>query len=107
MELFVSLSKYKEEPEQKVSSSHAKYTLPAQTNKPLEEKKKKSIKITFFIFFLPLILLSPPLPHPQIKTSEHINCRSFVLLMGPKSTGNNTYQAVYLRFSNLDILAEL
>lgn len=35
----ICLSKYEEEPEQNVSSSYAKYTLPAQTNKPLEEKK--------------------------------------------------------------------
>lgn len=62
-ELFVGLSKYKEEPEQKVSSSYAKYTLPAQRNKPLEKKEALKLPSSFSFFLSSPCPLHPPTPN--------------------------------------------
>lgn len=76
-ELFVSLSKYKEEPEQKVSSSYAKYTLPAQTNKPLEKKEALKFPSSFSFFLSSPCPLQSPLPKSRLLSmliADHLSC---------------------------------
>lgn len=76
MELFVSLSKYKE-PEQKVSSSYAKYTVPAQTNKPLEKEKALKLPSSFYFFLSFPCPLHPPLPKSRLLNTliaDHLSC---------------------------------
>lgn len=76
-ELFVSLSKYKEEPEQKVSSSYAKYTLPAQTNKPLEKKEALKLPSSFSFFLSYSCLIQSPLPKSRLLSTliaDHLSC---------------------------------